>query len=84
MNNLFRGILLSQWDEIHEHIQVSLLLGKRTKGSLREEEQVVFTCFCRFSKEAFCRKSTISTGRNGRLKSVKLGNLVEHIGDKTR
>ena len=43
---------------MHEHIQESLLLGKRTKGNF------VFARFCRFSKGAFYRKSPISTGRN--------------------
>ena len=32
MNNLFRGIPFSQEDEIYAHIQVSLLVGRRTKG----------------------------------------------------
>ena len=43
MNNLFRGISFSQEDKIHEHIQVSLLLGRRTKGKFA-------ACFCRLSK----------------------------------
>ena len=34
INNLFRGIPFSQEDKIHEHIQVSLFLGRRTKGNL--------------------------------------------------
>ena len=33
VNNLFRGIPVSHEDKIHEHIQVSLLLGRRTKGN---------------------------------------------------
>ena len=33
---------------------------------------------------AFCRKSTISTGRNDRLKLSKLLNVTEHICNKTR
>ena len=44
----------------------------------------VFTRFCRFSKGAFCRKSPILTGRNGRLKPRKLLNLILHIEDKIR
>ena len=34
MNNLFRGISFSREDNIHEHIQESLLLGRGTKGNL--------------------------------------------------
>ena len=33
MNNLFRGIPFSHEDKIHEHIQESLLLRRRTKGN---------------------------------------------------
>ena len=43
-----------------------------------------FPRFCRFSREAFCRKSLISMGRNDLLKPGKLGNLIRHIGKKTR
>ena len=57
---------------MHEHIQESSLLGKRTKGILL----AVFARFCRFSKGALCRKSPISTGRNDRLKPGKLLNLI--------
>ena len=57
---------------MHEHIQESLLLGRRTKGNLL----AVFARFCRFSGGAFCRKSPISTGRNDRLKPGKLPNLI--------
>ena len=72
MNKLFRGIPFSDEDKIHERIQESLLLGRRTKEILL----AVFDRFCRFSKGAFCRKSPISTGRNDRLKPVKLLNLI--------
>ena len=34
INNLFKGIPFSQVDKIHEHIQVSSQLVRRTKGSL--------------------------------------------------
>ena len=72
MDNSFRGIPFSHEDNIHEHIQESLLLGRRTKGNLL----AVFTRFSRFSKGALCRKSPISTGRNDRLKPGKLLNLI--------
>ena len=59
--NLFTGIPLSQEDEIHGYNLVSLLLG----GEQREILLVVFNRFYEFSKEAFCRRSPISTRRNG-------------------
>ena len=40
--------------------------------------------FCRLSKEVVCRKSPLSTGRNGRLKPGRLLNIVGHIGVETR
>ena len=46
------------------------------EGEQREILLVVFTRICRFSKEAFCRRSPISTGRNGPLKPGKLLNLI--------
>ena len=66
VTNLFRGIPFSYEDKIHEHIQESLLLGKKTKGNLAR-------CFHSFF---FCRKSPISTGRNDRLKAGELLNLI--------
>ena len=72
MNNLFRGNQFSHEDEIHKHIQESLLLGRRTKGNLL----AVFNRFCRFSKGAFCREAPISTGKNGQLKLGKLLSLI--------
>ena len=79
MSNLFRGIPYSQDDKIHVYIQVSLVLGTRTKGNLAWR----FACFCKFSKGAFCRKSLISTGRSDRLKPGKLLNLIGRTGNKT-
>ena len=64
VNNLFRGIPFSHENKIHEHIQESLLLGRRKKGNFA----CFFARFCRFSKGPFCRKSPISAGRNDRLK----------------
>ena len=34
MNNIFRGTPFSHEDKIHENIQDSLLMGRRTKGNL--------------------------------------------------
>ena len=64
---------------MNEHIQESLLLGRRTKGHLAW----CFHSFLQVSERAFCRKSLISTGRNDQLKPGKLLNLISHIGDKT-
>ena len=57
---------------MHEHIQESLLSGRRT----REILLAVFARFCRFSKGAIYRKSPTSTGRNGPLKPDKLLDLI--------
>ena len=46
------------------------------EGEKREIFLAVFARFCRFLKGAFYRKSPISTGRNGRLKSGKLLDLI--------
>ena len=46
------------------------------EGEQREILLSVFTHFCRFSKEAFCRKSHILTGMNDLLKPGKLLNLI--------
>ena len=46
------------------------------EGEQREILLAVFARFCRFSKGALCRKSLISTGRNGRLKMGKLLDLI--------
>ena len=72
MNNLFRGIPFSHEDKIHVHIQESSLLGRRTKGNLAWFFHSVLQVF----EMVFCRKSPISTGRNGRLKPGKL--LIGH------
>ena len=53
------------------------------EGEQREILLGVFTRFCRFSKGAFGRKSSISTGRNGRLKLGKLLNLDLSATNKT-
>ena len=80
VNNLFGGILFSHEDKIHENVQESSLLGKRTKGNFAWCFQSILQVF----ERAFCRKSLISSGRNDRLKPGKLLILIEHIGDKIR
>ena len=57
---------------MHEHIQESLLLERKTEGNFA----CYFRSFLQVSKAAFCRKSPISTGRNDRLKPGKLLNLI--------
>ena len=51
---------------MHEHIQESLLLGRRTKGNFA----CCFRLFLQFSNGAFWRHSPISTGRNDPLTST--------------
>ena len=57
---------------MHEHIQESFLLGRRTKGNFA----CCFHSFLQVLERAFCSKSPISTGRNDRLKPGKLMNLI--------
>ena len=57
---------------MHEHIQESLLSGRRTKGNFA----CCFRSFLQVSIGVFYRKSPISTGRNGRLKPSKLLDLI--------
>ena len=55
-------------------------LGRSTKGELICR----FIRFWRFSRGGFCRRSPISTRRNGLLKLGKLLNVIGHIVSKTR
>ena len=80
MNNLFRAIPFSHEDKIHEHVQESLLLGRRTKGNLAW----CFHSFLQVFERGFLQKSHISTGRNDQLKPGKLLNLIGLIWNKTR
>ena len=79
VNNSFRGILCSLEDKIHEHIQVSLLLGRRGKGNL----PVFFTHFCRFFVRGFLQKISHFDGKDW-LWPSKLLNLIGHIENKLR
>ena len=72
MNNLFRAISLFQESKIHEHMQVSLLLERRTKG-------ILAYCFIQF-----CRKLPITTRWNGQFKPGKLLILIGRIRNKIR
>ena len=56
VNNLFRGIPFSHDEKINEHIQASLLLGRRRKENLAW----CFHSFCRFSRGAFWIKSLMA------------------------
>ena len=75
VNDLFRGIPFSHEDKVHEQIQESLLLRRRTKGNF----SCCFRSFFQVFERGGCRKSPISTGRNDRLKPGKLLNLIWHI-----
>ena len=72
MNNLFRAISLFQESKIHEHMQVSFLLERRTNG-------ILAYCFIQF-----CRKLPITTRRNGQFKPGKLLNPIPYFGNKPR
>ena len=75
MNNLFSGIPFSQEDQIHEHVQVSFVLGRRTKGNLTGR----FDSFLQVFERGFLQKFSHLTGRNGRLKPGELLSLIGHI-----
>ena len=49
VNNLLRAIPFSHEDKIHEHIQESLLLGRRTKGNFA-------CCFSQVSERGSLQK----------------------------
>ena len=72
VNNLLWGIPFSHEDKIHEHIQESLLLGRRTKGNLAW----CFHSFLQVSERGFLQKSPISTRRNDQLKLGQILNLI--------
>ena len=80
MNNIFKRIPFSQENKIHEHTQVSLLLGRTTKGNL----VCCFHSCLQVSKGAFGLKSQISSRRKSRLKLGKLLSLIGPIGNKLR
>ena len=72
MNNLSKGIPFSHKDEIHEHIQESLLLGKETKGNFA----CCFHSFLQVFEWDFRQKVSYFDGRNGRLELGKLLSLI--------
>ena len=63
-----KGIPFSQEGNIHECIQMPLLLGRKNNIILF----AALTHFCNILKKAICRKSPISTGENGGLMSSKI------------
>ena len=72
VNNLFRGIPFSHEDKIHEHIQESLLLGKRTKGNLAWR----FHSFLQVFERGFLQIISYFDGRNDQLKPGTEPNLA--------
>ena len=66
MNNLFRGIPFSQEDEIHEHIQVSLLTMKENNGKS-------FLCFHSFLQGLLEKISHF----DGKEWPIKAGQVTE-------
>ena len=71
MDNVFSGAPYSS-------VIIANIIG--TKGNLAG----CFHSFLQVSKGAFCRRSSIWIGRNGRLKPGKLLNLIKDIGNETR
>ena len=65
MNDLFREIPISPEDKIYEHIQVSFLLGSRTKGNL-----ACCSRFCRFSRRSFLKNQPIPIGKGWPIEAV--------------
>ena len=61
----FRGIPFSHEDEIHEHIQESLLLGGRTKRSLAR----CFHSFLQVSERGFMQKISYFKGKEWPIKA---------------
>ena len=67
INNLFRGIPFSQQDKIHEHIQVSLSLGRRAvKGNLA----CCFHSFLQVFKRGFLQKISHFDGKEWPVKAA--------------
>ena len=63
VNNLFRGILFSREDKIHEHIHESLL-GRRTKGNLA----CCFHSFLQVLERGFWQKISYVDGKEWTIK----------------
>ena len=78
--NFSTGVPFSQQDKIHEHIKVSLLLGRRTKGDLAG----CFYSFLQVSESGFLQKIFHLDWKNGKLKLGELLNLIENNGNQTR
>ena len=67
---------------MHEHIQESSLLGRRTKGNFA----CCFRSFLQVFEREFLQKISYFDGKEWpiRLKLGKLLNLICYIGNKTR
>ena len=80
MNNLFRGIPFSQEDEALEHMQVPLLLGRRTKRNLA----CCFHSFLEVFERGFLQKISHFDGKEWPIKADKLLRLIGLAKNKPR
>ena len=65
VNNLFRGSPFSQEDKIYEHIQESLLVGRRTKGNFA----CCFRSFLQVFERGFLQKISYFDGKEWPIKA---------------
>ena len=75
VNNLFRGISFSHEDKIHEHIQESLLLGRRTKGNFA----CYFRSFLQVFERGFLQKISYFDGKEFDISGIKQVKTVFNI-----
>ena len=68
MNILFKGIPFSHEDKIHENIQESLLLGRRTKGKLA----LCFHSFLQVFERVLLQKISYFDGKESPIKAGKV------------
>ena len=65
VNNSFRGIPFSHEDKMHEHIQESLLSGRRTKGNF----PCCFRLFLQVFERDFLQKISYFDGKEWPIKA---------------
>ena len=65
VNNLFRASPFYQEEKIHEHIQVSFVLRRRTKGNLAW----CFHSFLQVFKRSFLEKISFFNGKEWQIKT---------------
>ena len=75
MNNLFRGIPFTHEDKIHELIQESLLLERRTKGNLASRFHSILQVF----ERGFLQKISYFDGKEWPIKAGTVFNIIALI-----